>query len=100
MNVVSPNTEEHIIKIIPRYYPTGAITLSLFNEATQVTEVVNNTYEITDGNMFVSFSCVFTENQKFQVKIKEGNEVVYRGKLIATSQDPQEYKLTNNVYYY
>jgi hypothetical protein len=74
--------------------------LSLFNEATKVTENIDNTYTITDGVLFLSFEYTFTENQKFQVKIEEENEVVYRGKLIATSQTPQDYKLTNNVYFY
>lgn len=100
MNVVSPNNTEHTIKLIPRYYPSAAITMSLFNEATQVSEDVDNTYVITDGNLFLTFEYTFTENQKFQIKLDEVEEVVYRGKIVSTTQDPQEYKLTNNVYYY
>lgn len=100
MNVVSPNNTEHTIKLIPRYYPTTGITMSLFNEATQVSEDVDNTYTITDGNLFLTFEYTFTENQKFQIKLDEDTEIVYRGKIISTTQDPQEYKLTNNVYYY
>jgi hypothetical protein len=100
MKVVNPEDTDHIIDLIPRYYPSDKITLSLFNEATKVTENIDNTYTITDGVLFLSFEYTFTENQKFQVKIEEENEVVYRGKLIATSQTPQDYKLTNNVYFY
>lgn len=99
MNVVNPNDAEHTLKLIPRYYPTEAITMSLFNEATQVSEAIDNTYTITDGNLFLTFEYTFTENQKFQIKLDD-TEIVYRGKLFSTSQDPQEYKLTNNVYYY
>jgi len=99
MKVVNPNDTEHTLVLIPRYYPADAITMSLFNETTQITEVVDNTYTITDGNLFLTFEYIFTENSKFQIKLEE-TEIVYRGKLIATSQDPQEYKLTNNVYYY
>lgn len=100
MNVVNPNDTEHTIKLIPRYYPTDAITLSLFNEATQISENVDNTFTVTDGNLFLTFEYTFTENQKFQIKLNEDDEIVYRGKLFSTTQDPQEYKLTNNVYYY
>ena len=99
MNVVNPNDAEHTIKLIPRYYPIEAITLSLFNEATQISEEVDNTYIVTDGNLFLTFEYTFTENQKFQVKLDEDTEVVYRGKLISTTQDPQEYKVTQGVYF-
>jgi len=99
MKVVNPNDSEHTLVLIPRYYPAGAITMSLFNETTQVSEDVDNTYVITDGNLFLTFEYTFTENQKFQIKLEE-TEIVYRNKLISTSQNPQEYKLTNNLYYY
>jgi len=100
MKVVNPNDTEHTLVLIPRYYPADAITMSLFNETTQTSENVDNSYTITDGNLFLTFEYTFTENQKFQIKLDEDAEIVYRGKLIATSQDPQDYKLTNNLYYY
>jgi hypothetical protein len=100
MKVVNPEDTDHIIDLIPRYYPSDNITLSLFNEATKVTENIDNTYTITDGVLFLSFEYTFTENEKFQIKLSEDTEIVYRGKLIATSQTPQDYKLTNNVYFY
>lgn len=100
MKVVNPENTEHTLVLIPRYYPAEAITMSLFNESTQTSENVDNTYTITDGNLFLTFEYTFIENQKFQIKITDDEGVVYRSKLIATSQNPQEYKLTNNVYYY
>lgn len=99
MNVVNPEDSEHTIKLIPRYYPTDAISLSLFNEATQSSETVDNEYTVTDGNFFLTFTYEFTENQRFQIKLKEDSEVVYRGKLISTTQQPQEYKVTQGVYF-
>jgi len=100
MKVVNPEDTEHIITLIPRYYPKENINLSLFNEATKVIENVDNTHTVTDGVLFLSFEYTFTENQKFQIKLNQDNEIVFRGKLIATSQTPQDYKLTNNVYFY
>ena len=99
MNVVIPSNTTHTLKLIPRLYPNDTLVLSLFNEATQATEIVDNSYLVTDGNLFLEFDYVFIENSKYQIKITQNNEVVYRGKLIATSQTPQDYKLTNNVYY-
>jgi hypothetical protein len=99
MNVVNPNNTTHEIVIIPRFYPESVIELSLYNEATQLTNIVANTYNIVDGKMFVEFDYTFTEGQSFQVTITEFDDVVYRGKIFATNQEPQDYKLTDNVYY-
>lgn len=100
MNVVNPNDSTHIIKFIPRYYPSDAIVFSLYDEATQLTEVVDNLYLTTNGITSLSFDYTFTENQKFRIKITDINGVVFRGKLLATSQEPQDYKLTNGLYFY
>jgi hypothetical protein len=99
MNVVIPSNTTHTLKLIPRLYPSDELVLSLFNEATQRFQTVENTYLVTDGNLFLEFDYEFIENSKYQIRITENNEVVYRGKLIATSQTPQDYKLTNNIYY-
>ena len=100
MNVVNPTEEAHEIVIIPRFYPTGSIVLTLYNEATQTSEVVDNTYSITDGKMTIDFDFDFIEGGRFQVKITEGSSVVYRGKIFATTQATQNYSTTTNAYYY
>jgi len=99
MIVINPEATEHTITVIPRYYPTDAVTVSVYNEATQQTISLDNTYEIVDGQMFVSFEFEVSENVNYQIAILEDSEVVYRDKIFTTSQVPQEYKLTNNVYY-
>jgi len=104
MIVVNPLDPNHTFDIIPRYYPrTRTIVLELYNEVTQVSEIVNQLFVVNDGIMTVSFSYTFTyitEQAKYQIKLTYGNEVVFRGKLIATSQTPQDYKQTNNLYVY
>jgi hypothetical protein len=50
--------------------------------------------------MYVSFNHIFTENDKFEIKITENNEVVYRGKLFCTAQTPQQYSQTKDIYIY
>ena len=99
MIVVNPENTNHTFDFIPRYYPT-AIVLNLYNEVTQVSEVVNQLFVVNDGIMTVSFSYTFSEQSKYQIKLTDDNGVVFRGKLIATSQTPQDYKQTNNLYVY
>ncbi len=99
MIVVNPEDTILSITIIPRFYPSDEIVLSLYNEATQQTETPANTYLTTDGYTEIQFEYEFLENQNFQLKITEGEEVVFRDKIFSTSQEPQDYSLTNNVYF-
>jgi hypothetical protein len=99
MKVVNPNDTEHTLQLIPRFYPTDALVFNLYNEFTTISTDVDNIYVVTDGNLFITFDFEFENNSRYQIKITEAGEVVYRGKLIATTQTPQDYKLTNNVYY-
>ena len=100
MKVVDPNDTTHTIKLIPRFYGISSIDLSLYNEADQVTTTVTDAYSVTNGIATLIFDFTFLEDDKYQFKLVDGSTVIYRGKLIATSQEPQEYKLDNGLYSY
>jgi hypothetical protein len=100
MIVVDPDNESHTIKLIPRFYPTGFFKFDLYNEVTKETEEIVHTYSVTNGIMSIVFDYDFTEQSKFQVKLYDGDGVIYRGKIIATSQTPQDYKQTKDLYFY
>ena len=100
MKVVDPNNTTHTIKLIPRFYGVTSIDLSLYNESEKVTTTVTDVYSVTSGVASIVFDFTFLEDDKYQFKLVDGTEVVYRGKLIATSQEPQEYKLDNRLYSY
>lgn len=100
MKVVNPNNTSHEIIIIPRHYLYDTLVLSLYNEETQVISTVANTHSTTDGLLYVSFDFYFIYGQKFQIKITEGADVLYRGKLFVTTQSAQTFKASNELYYY
>jgi len=100
MNIVNPEDTAHELFIIPRYGLPIAVVFSLYNEETQVTETITNTFSYLDGYLTVSFDYDFIENQKFQIKLTDSGVVIYRGKLMATTQDPQTFKASNELYYY
>tara|TARA_R110000772_G_scaffold36098_4_gene86643 strand:+ start:2976 stop:3281 length:306 start_codon:yes stop_codon:yes gene_type:complete len=100
MKIVLPANASHDIDLIPRIYPTGAIVLALYNESTKVTTTPGNTYVIANGVLTVTFTKAFAEGDKYQIKITEGAVVIFRGKLLATAQTPQAYKLTDGLYFY
>lgn len=95
MNVINPNNTTHEIKIIPRFNPSGDLIFELDNE-----QIIYNTYYFVDGYLKLNFELDILEGQKFQIKITENNEVVYRGKLMATSQNTQTFKALKDLYYY
>jgi hypothetical protein len=100
MKVVDPNNATHNITLIPRFETSSALTLVLYNETTQESTTVTNTYDIRDGNLTITYDFTFTDKDKFQIKITDGTDVIYRGKIIATTQTPQDYKLTDGIYVY
>ncbi len=100
MNVVNPNNISHEIQVIPRFYPTDELVFTLYNEATQVETNVTIIYLVENGVLTFIFDFDFTDGNRFQFKILEGTEIVYRGKLIATIQETQNYLTDKNEYYY
>jgi hypothetical protein len=100
MKVVLPIISTHLIVLIPRFYPLNALTLELKNEVNGVISFNIPNYLIENGKMYVSFNHIFTENDRFEIKITENNEVVYRGKLFCTAQTPQQYSQTKDIYIY
>ena len=108
MKVIDPNDTAHSIIVIPRDYTFSvSINLEIFDETTQVRQVVAITnFATSNGYTTINFTDAqytnvdFYEDGKYQLKVTFGSEVIYRGKMIATSQVPQEYKLTNGLYSY
>lgn len=99
MKVVNPNNTTHEIKIIPRINPMGILIFELYNEQKKEKFLPIFTGLFEDGYLTLTFDFTFTENQTFQIKIY--NDIVYyRGKLIATSQNTQNFKASNENYYY
>ena len=100
MAVINPNDSIHTLNVIPRFYPDNPLVVSLYNEASTETSTPSATYVITNGDLIITFTFTFVDKDRHQVKVTEGSSVVYRGKLISTTQDPQDFKLTNDLYFY
>lgn len=100
MKVLNPNDTTHEIELIPRYYPLGALKLEFYNETTQEATNLTNIYVINDGIMTISFDLTVSEGEKHQFRLIDGYNIVYRGKIRVTSQETEDFKDTNNAYYY
>lgn len=100
MIVLRPTNTTHEFTFIPRFVPTGELTLELYNEATQQFQTIENLYVYANGLATMTFNLICTESQKFQLKILEVEDVIYRDKIFITSQNTQEFKATKDHYYY
>lgn len=95
-----PSNTTHEITFIPRFIPTGILTLKLYDETLQTTETIDNAYAYANGLATMTFNLICAESQKFQLKILEVEDVIYRDKIFVTSQNTQEFKATKDHYYY
>ena len=100
MIVLIPTNTAHGFNFIPRFIPTGELILQLYDETLQTTETIDNLYVYANGLATITFDLVCTESQKFQLKILEGTDIVYRDKIFVTSQNTQAFKATKDHYYY
>ena len=97
---IDPTDSTHTLNIIPRFYPDNTIVVELYNEASKETNTPTATYSITNGILDIEFTFTFVDKDRHQIKVTEGTDVVYRGKLLTTTQEPQDFKLTNDIYIY
>lgn len=100
MNIIDPNTTTHTLKIIPRFYPIGGVSLELVNEETKGVDTYIIAPVVSNGYMHLEFEKTFQEASGWRVKIAAGDEIVYRGKVFVTSRvsDTQDYKTTKDIF--
>ena len=102
MKVINPNDATHSVSIIPRFNDTTTVTMLITDEATK-TEVLATsfTYVLTNGIGVAAFDNTLVEKSKYSFKLLDnGTEIIYRGKMLATTQETQDYKLTTDLYFY
>lgn len=83
MKYVNANDTEHTIKLILRQSNENADAITLYNEFTQTTDVLDSTFIVQDGIYNYTFEYEFKDGDSFQFKIEYENVVYYRGKIKA-----------------
>lgn len=100
MNIVNPINTSHKIRIIPRW-EVYDFTLQLYNEILKENIVFVSNFSSCDGYLDIYFDYNFTEGDSFQIKITDAaGGIAYRGKIFATEQDTQNYRVSTNAYIY
>ena len=96
--VVNPDNTTHEIRLIPRVSVLSTLSMVLVNEFTNIetTVAVTNLYD--KGYLYLTFDFDFTERDNFSFTVFSDAMVIYRGNIFATTQNPQDFKLTEGVY--
>jgi len=106
MKIINPNDTEHTIELIPRFYGGLFHTLHLYNEVDRTEyEGFINQFSVSNGVYTLVFEIdgyTAKENDTFNLKLIDGsqNKIQYFQKVLATTQDTQNYKLTDGLYTY
>jgi hypothetical protein len=99
--IVNPNLTTHTIKLVPRFLTSNVLTLTITDSTLGTSTDLTTTY--TTGGYYklaLTFDYTFTAESSYQLKLTDSvtNEIVYRGLVLATTQNSQTYKLTDNLY--
>lgn len=100
MKILNPDNSTHTIVVQPRFDPVASLTFNLTNEVDNTENTILNTYTYISKVLSMTFDVDVLEGDRYAIEIKEGAKVIYRGKAFATSQTPQDYKLTEGKYIY
>ena len=85
MKVTNSININHILKFVPRFTPDNTMVLTLKSEEKKTVETIPFTFSYLDGICIINFTKTFTNKTNFQIKITQGIEVIYRGKLFITN---------------
>ena len=99
--IVNPNLTNHTIKLVPRFSTSNVLTLTVTDSTLGITTDLTTTYTTGgDYKLALTFDYTFTAESSYQLKLTDDvtNEIVYRGLVLATTQNSQTYKLTDNLY--
>ena len=67
-----------------------------------VSNSLDNTFDVLNGKLVITFDYDFRSESRYDIAVTYTNtlEVIYRGAIVATTQETQEYKLTKDKFYY
>jgi uncharacterized membrane protein len=99
--IVNPNLTTHTIKLVPRFSTSNVLTLTVTDSTLGTSTDLTTTYTTGgDYKLALTFDYTFTAESSYQLKLTDSvtSEIVYRGLVLATTQNSQTYKLTDNLY--
>lgn len=82
------------LTLIPRIIPTGVVTIETITDNTGQTASSNYAYTTSNGKItFSTYILSGSEGDRFTLKISEGDDIIWRGKMFTTTQVTQKYRI-------
>ena len=108
MKIVNQTESTHTVKLIARYKDISTpLDFELYDESERVTESISSgAFSVIAGYLTWEFATAdfstitFSKQSTYQLKVSDNGVVIYRGKILATTQDTQSFKLTDGLYTY
>tara|TARA_R110000765_G_scaffold164906_1_gene269963 strand:+ start:1961 stop:2275 length:315 start_codon:yes stop_codon:yes gene_type:complete len=86
MIIVDPTNAEQVIKVIPRFFPEGEVTMRIEDSFSGTDEVVSAIYvKGTDDKLKILFTYSFKEHYTYKISLTDSEDgIAFRGMLFAT----------------
>ena len=98
MKILDPINTTHSIILQPRVEPTTMLVLELTNKVSKEVLEVENTYIYDMGVLSITFDLSVLESEQYSIELRQFGKVIFRDLIFCTSQDSQNYKLTENKF--
>ena len=78
------------------------LSVTITDNFKSISNSLDNTFDVLNGKLVITFDYSFRDEGRYDIAITYTNtlEVAYRGILVATNQNTQDYRLTNGKFYY
>lgn len=101
--IVNPNDITHTIKVTPRFYPSNTLSIRIDDAYKSTTDYITPSYALgSDNKLALTFDYTFSNESSYSIAITDTitDEMVYRGLILATTQNTQDYSLTADQYHW
>ena len=78
------------------------LSVTITDSFKDASDLLDNTFDVLNGKLVITFDYDFRSESRYDIAVTYTNtlEVIYRGAIVATTQETQEYKLTKDKFYY
>jgi hypothetical protein len=101
MNIINPNEALNSIKILPRSFDENIdVRILLKNEDTNFvidTLSISSRYIGNELDLTINYN-PFVENQRYELTVKQGDDVIFRGLAFVTEFNDINYTINNNEF--
>jgi len=92
------NVDTYVLQVIPRFYTTGTVSVSIREPYNDVTVNVSSGADIISGLLSVDLGGFLPVNDaEYSIILKDAyNDVIWSGQALYTEKDKQNYSLNNS----